>query len=260
MAKRMSKAGKRSERARREDMITNRILVIFLAAFAVMAGLMTVNRFYNASWDSFFTTQRTLYRLCLILAAAGVGMTAYALASLGKPSRAKLYGGLAVPAFFLSGGCYIMARYDLAGIGVMYAILPAVAVLYLIFYTYQREFLCIAVTTGLGALTLWFIRSTASSEFVIWWLIPSLAILGIAVLAAALTYLRTKDGLLKVGRNELRVFPAGTKYRLMYANCGLVAVAVAVASLLGGAAAFYLMFALFGLLFVAAVYYTVKMM
>jgi hypothetical protein len=260
MSKRLNRTGKRSERARREDMITNRILVIFLAAFAVMAGLMMIYRLYSSTWERELATQSTLYVLAWVFAAAGVCLTALALASLGKPGYAKLFGGLAVPVLLLGGACYVMARFSLAGVQVMYAVLPAITVLYLIFYTYQREFLCIAALTGMGALTLWFMRTTAYTGSARWWLVPSLAVLGIAVLAAALTFLRAKGGVLPFGKNELRVFPAGTKYRLMYAHCGLVAVAVALASLLGGAAAFYLMFVLFGLLFVAAVYYTVKMM
>jgi MFS family permease len=259
MSKRINTAGKRLERARREDMITNRILVIFLAAFAVMAGLMVVNRFYHASWDSYFATRNTLFVLTWVFAAAGFAAVVMAFVSLGNPKRAKLFGGLAVPILFLAGGCLLMAVKTENGVRIMYAILPAVAVLYLIFYTYQREFLCIAALTGAGTLTLWLMR-TPTVITLNRWLIPSLALSGIAVLAFALTYLRGKGGILKAGRNELRVFPSGTKYRFMYAACGLVAVAVLLASLLGGAAAFYLIFVLVGLLFIAAVYYTVKMM
>jgi len=127
----------------------------------------------------------------------------------------------------------------------MYAVVPAVAVLYLIFYTYQREFLFISALTGVGAFTLYFMSSNPYNVSSNRWLVPALAVLGLAALAGALTHIRRKGGLISIGKNQLRLFPANVKYRFMYACCGVVAVPALLEFLSGSAAAFYLMFVLF---------------
>jgi hypothetical protein len=249
-------------------MITNRILLVFLLAFAAMAGLMAVYRLYSTATtgaaiaaDRWGMIERTLYILSGVFITTAAALVVLALVSLANPVKARVFGGLAVPALLLSAACLIMALFNLDGVRVLYAVLPAVAVLYLIFYTYQRDFFFLATLTGLGVFTLWFMRSQTYMVNTGWqWLAPMAVAAALLAVAAGLTLLRKHGGLLNAGKIRLRVFAAGTKYRFMYAGCGLIAVAVLLAFLFGNAMAFYLIFVLFGLLFIAAIYYTVKLM
>lgn len=136
-------------------------------------------------------------------------------------------------------------------------LVPVAAVLALVYYLFQRDFFCITLICAGGILSLQLYRR-------MFWTHPFRIrcgfVLGFVLLAAAVVVLI----LLQRGGG---VFPKGVRflskdanYPLLYITCAVNALLLALTLILGGTAAYYLLFVLVGWLFIMAVYYTVKLM
>lgn len=143
-------------------------------------------------------------------------------------------------------------------LGGLSVLVPAAAVLAMIYYLYQRDFFCIALICAGGIFSLWLYRrqfllhpTRIRCGFV-------LAFLLLAAAAVLFALLRRKKGALPA--QVRRFFPRETCYPLLYVTCGLTALLLALTLALGGTAAYYLLFALVAWLFIMAVVYTVKLM
>lgn len=136
-------------------------------------------------------------------------------------------------------------------------LIPVAAVLALVYYLFQRDFFCITLICagGISSLQL-YRRMFIAHPF----RIRCGFVLGFVLLAAAvvvLILLQRNDGALPKGT---RFLPKDTNYPLLYITCVVNAVLLALTLILGGTAAYYLLFVLVGWLFIMAVYYTVKLM
>ena len=142
----------------------------------------------------------------------------------------------------------------------MCTLVPAVAVLALVYYLYQREFFAITVLSALGLVGLWLFRKAGGGHAVV--VSGYFAVVAVILVAAVLLARRLQqaEGMLKRGEKRIRVLGHGANYALFYVSCAVVAAALAAALILGAAAAYYLMFALVAWIFVLAVYFTVKLM
>ena len=137
-------------------------------------------------------------------------------------------------------------------------LVPAVAVLALVYYLFQRDFFFITLISAGGILSLMLYRR-------MFWDHPFRIrcgfVLGFVLLAAAAAasiLLQRQGGLLP--KRRMRILPKDANYILLYITCALNAVLLILTLALGGTVAYYLLFVLAGWLFVMAVYYTVKLM
>ena len=150
--------------------------------------------------------------------------------------------------------------FNAAGVSFLCGLVPAAAVMALVYYLYQRNFslsLCSPPSASWACGS--FAGPPAATRRVVYAYLVVGAVVIIAV-ALACRAMQKSDGVLTLGGKKLPVFNRGASYGMVYLTCAVVAVAVAVGLALGTGAAYYLMIALVGWLFVMAVYYTVKLM
>ena len=147
---------------------------------------------------------------------------------------------------------------DTAVIHWLTILVPVVAVLAMIYYLFQHDFFCITVISACGILCLQLYRSSFYQH-------PTMIrcgyILAFLLLAAAVVVLI----LIQRGKRPMplkvdKLVPQDANYLLLYITCALIALSLLLTLILGGAAAYYLLFVLVAWLFVTAVYYIVKLM
>lgn len=266
MNKEKRAAEKRAARSHKEDVVLNRVLVWFGAAVVAELLLLLINRYYIN-----YTTRpgeiefaaALLHAFPIIIgvtAVAAVVCVVWAVMCAQKGKRCLLPGVLA---WIFAALLVISAvTYIFSGTGVQFlcGLVPAAAVMALVYYLYQREFFVITVLSAMGIVGLWLIRRAAGNHQVV--VYAYMAVTAVVLIAAALAcrVMQKSDGFLTLGGKRLSVFNRGATYGMVYLTCAVVAVAVAAGLALGASAAYYLMIALVGWLFVMAVYYTVKLM
>lgn len=138
-------------------------------------------------------------------------------------------------------------------------LVPVVAVLALVYYLFQRDFFFITLISAGGILSLQLYRRMFLAHPFRIQCGYVLAFILLAAALAAFIILQRNAGVLP-GQKPIRILPKDANYSLLYAACALNAVLLALTLILGGIAAYYLLFVLVGWLFVMAVYYTVKLM
>lgn len=144
-------------------------------------------------------------------------------------------------------------------------LVPAVAVLAMVYYLYQRDFFLSTLISAGGILSLQLYRRLV-------FLHPfrikcgfALAYICLAAAVVVLILLQRKGGWMTIQGKKRQILPKDANYVLMYLTCVLNAVLLTVTlSQINGVAcgantAYYLLFVLAAWLFVMAVYYTVKL-
>lgn len=255
---------KQAVRNQTEDAALNRILIWFGGAVVVEFLLLILNRYYINYLAGGISIAAAIHKalpiaipVLILLAAA----CAFWLRSALKQGKRGLLAGLLTGIFAaLAVGCGMAFQFQGPGIQFMCTLVPAVAVLALIYYLYQREFFAITLLSALGIIGLWLIRRAEGRHPVI--VYGYLAVAAVVLVAALLLMrnIQKADGFLVLGRRKVRVLNHGVNYALFYVSCLVVAAALIASFALGLAAAYYLMFALVAWLFVLAVYFTVKLM
>lgn len=266
MDKEKRAAEKRAARSHKEDVILNRVLIWFGAAVVAELVLLLLNRYYinitTAPGEIEFAGA-LLKAWPAIIGVTAVGTVVCLLWTIfwakgGK--RATLPGvlfGIFLTALVISAVTY---RFYDTGVQFLCGIVPAAAVLALVYYLYQREFFSVTVLSALGLLGLWLFRRSGSSHQA---LVYAYVVVLAVILVAAVLLCRSMsahNGTLTLGGKKLQLFQRNASYGMIYLTCAIVAVAVAAALVLGTSAAYYLIFALVAWIFIMAVYYTVKLM
>ena len=147
-----------------------------------------------------------------------------------------------------------------AAVQLLYLLVPAGAVLALVYYLYQKEFFFSACGVGGGMLGLWLVRKNIGThDLVVNLYMVAGAVLLVAILLLTLT-IKKNQGVLAVGERQYEILPKQSNFMLIVLSCAVSLLALLAGLLLGGTVAFYLLFVLLGWLFVLLVYYTVKMM
>lgn len=266
MDKEKRAAEKRAARSHKEDVILNRVLIWFGAAVVVELILLLLNRYYvnitTAPGEIEFAGA-LLKAWPAIIGVTAVGTVVCLLWAIfrvkgGKPATLPgVLFGVFLTALVISVVTY---RFYGAGVQFLCGIVPAAAVLALVYYLYQHEFFAVTVLSALGLVGLWLFRRAGSAHQPL--LYGYIVVLAVILVAAVLLCrsMSNHGGALTLGGKKLQVFSHNASYGMIYLTCAIVAVAVAAALALGTGAAYYLIFALVGWLFVMAVYYTVKLM
>lgn len=154
----------------------------------------------------------------------------------------------------------LILQFGTQTIKVFYVLLPALAVYYLIYHSYPREFFIVSLDCGAAAGLLWLVRLVLGTTNYgkLAWAAAAGAVVLAAVQAALVLRVRKTGCTGLVDGRRTALFTAPHAYLMMLATCAVMAVLVVLGAVLGQQMAYYLMFAAFAYLFVAAVYYTVK--
>ena len=172
-----------------------------------------------------------------------------------SPKKRETGIWIAAAGLFLAVTGWVCYTFIPTGTIALCIIVPAMALLGLVYFLYQREFFWSVTILALGALDLWACRRGLGHGTT-----GTLVLVGticlMVLLAAALLVFRQAE---KSGgmMGKLRILPGDAAYPVLYASCA-VSVAAMAAALIRVSLAYYLIWALAIAAFALTVYYTVK--
>lgn len=259
-------SARQSSANREKDYLTNKLLMVFTIAFIMILGLMIVGRMMRRV-DTFllaWNATKVIAATFAVLALVGVGIAIYSK-KRGINTQYSLFSGIniAVVSAFIavcSGGLSLV--FDPSFLPVLYVFIPAVAVTYIVFHSYQREYLAVWSISAFGAIGIWIIGSALSGGYghshAMLFLWAFSVILALALVITVL--LQMSGGIIKLGaKRRLRVFDAGMRYGIVYLSYAVVIGILAAVVFTAGALTYQLVFALVGYIVLAGIYYTIKL-
>jgi len=257
------KQEKLEARRRQEDIVFNKMLVWFLGAVVFGMLVLFLKRFYinydqmSMSGIQFaITLRKVLGVLRFVSPVLFAGGAAWFAAWKKKQKSLVLPGICALAGLALTLVAFLGYHYHEFGVNLLGIVAPAVAVLAVIFFLYQREFFYSAILSGMGIVALWVYRKAFLNHPRM--IYAGFALVGIVVvLAVVLAWkLSRSDG--KLGK--FKVLDADASYLTVYLSAALTALTLAVALALGATVAYYAIFLLVAWVFCMVVYYTVRLM
>ena len=258
----MNKKEQQAQRARQEDEILVKVLWWIVGAVVLEALLLLLNRYYVdytvsqidlalALHDHVIPALAVAFPICFVV------MLVLCLAARKKGKLVRLTAGLTLVFLALAVSAVATYFFAAAGIRFLYMAVPAVAVLALIYYLYQREFFCAAVLSALGLLAVRLVPQQVSHPALAYGYAVVLAVVVVAALVL-LVRLRKSQGRLTVKGAPVQVLPKNANYALLFATCVVVAAVLAATLALGSLTLLYGV--LVAWLLILAVYYTVRLM
>ena len=247
-----------------EEELTNQVMAVFFISGVLLFGLTYLVRAweYYATHNAAFFVISWLRPMMLAGMAAGAVWAAWAIKK-GKYRSGSVLNGVWL--FALCGVVWAICHciyYDRTlWVRAWYAIIPAFALLFLIYAVYSRTFFVMALThTVLGAMIWVLYKSTVNSQINAYR--AAALVLGVAVcVAAAVLYLmaRKNNGQVMLGKLSLLLFSPHTQGTALLALYAISALALIAAFILGGKAAWILLLADLVFLGISAIYYTIKL-
>lgn len=254
------KKQQQSIRRKQEDEALKSLFIWFAVAIGYEAVVLLLRRFVlnnRTQWEydlsNVLATVFFFLRFAALLAAIGTAVWLAKSLRAGKPWKLPAIWTAALAG--LSATVCLTSLYTL-GFDILGTVAPAMAVMSLVFYLYQREFFYSTVLLSGGMFALWLYRRMFAYHptmirlgFVLGWLLLAAA--------AFLTWkLSRNHGLWK----RRLVISDAASYPLIYLTCVITAVTMLAALFGGASAAFYAIFVLVIWMFCLAVYYTVRLM
>ena len=249
------------QREHQEDAVLNKVLIWIVGAVVLEFLMLLLNRYYvhyTPATISLAMTLRSVFRVLAValpVCAVALGVWCFSLYKKGKSVR--LAGFLTVLGAALALCAVAVAVLGGSGIRLLYIGIPAVTVLMLIYYLYQREFFVSAALSAMGLLGVYLIPRTE-----LFFAVPYIYAAAAAVVLAAVLLLCRKlqsgKGNLSVKGKTVEVFAKSAKYAMVYTTCGVVAAVMIAACFVGNMALLYGILAAW--LLIMAVYYTVQLM
>jgi len=146
--------------------------------------------------------------------------------------------------------------------GLFYVFIPALTILYLIYYIYQKEYFFSSVLIICGCFGFYFLYRLTRSLGVT--AVPRTLVIVAALVLLAIAALlefafRRPGGKLRLGSKEYRPFPERFEYRFLFITLALLFLGLFVTLFLGFHGAYYMMFVMLVLEFVYAVYFTARL-
>lgn len=245
---------------KKKDYVTNKLLLVFTLAFALLLLLMNIGRMMKstATFMGAYTAVRVIAVCAIAVTVIGIVMmisehskkldVKYSLLSGKNVTMCALFVAVCTSALSIV--------FSQSMLMLLYIFVPAVVVLYIIFYSYQREFFMIALSCIVGGIGIWLLGSDLVNSS------DMLAIIGaaaIVVLCAAFTiWAQIGGGKIKLFGRELAPFKSDARYGIVYLTFVLV-LALLAAALLAADLAIYFVFGLIAYIVLIGVYYTVKL-
>lgn len=245
-----------------EDAALNRGLLWVAGAIVLEFLLLMVNKYYInfRVTDAGIATAEAIFQV--LKAARWVGLIGAVACLVWAGMQVKKQGrcgALPVAGAALCGAAaacgYVTLTFNATGVRMLFLLVPAWAGLALVYYLYQREFFLSGTAAGIAAVGLWLVRTSGGKM-----IYSVLGVLLLAALAGAALALDKNHGVLTLGEKAVRLMPGKAGYTIIYVTCIGGIAAIGAAQFLGGAVAYYLLYAVVAWLFALLVYYTVKMM
>jgi len=248
------------EQRRQEDQALVRGM-LWVAGAVVLEGLLfLLNRYafdYTVTMESILLAER----LRLVLEALrAVGLAAFVVGAVTCLMHRKKNGNTRWPGLISLLGLilalcgHVCAVYHDGGVRMLYLLVPVLGGLALCYYIYPRDFFLSALPCVVGALGLWFVRTGGVGLDLL------LTVLVCALALAAVLMLKKGDGEVTLAGLKLRIVEGKADYTVPMISAAAALAVQAVAAVVGGTVAYYLIFAMGAWLFALLVYYTVKML
>lgn len=235
----------------------NGAMKLFLAGCVAELYLLVIRRFYVSG-----TAQQLLacyaalpYIIFGGLAVLVVGLLV-ALSGKKKPAQARLGWWIFGTGAFLSLSALLVRTLGGSALTVLCVVVPMVMLLGILWKLYDRECAWSLTILAVSLVVLWICRHLLGGGTTLGKVALAGAVVYLVLLAVAAYLTRKVDqsgGLL----GKVRILPTTADALPIYAACGLSFVAVAIA-IFNTAIAYYAMWALALVVFILAVYYTVK--
>ena len=247
----------KNPKSMKHDEPMNGAMKLFLAGCVAELYLLVIRRFYVSG-----TAQQLLacYAALLYVIYAGVAVLAVGLimALTGKkhPKQVRLGWSVFAAGAFLAVSALLVRTLGGSALTVLCVVVPVVMLLGILWRLYDRECAWSLTILAASLIVLWICRHLLGGSSMLSQLAMAGAVVYLILLVVAGFLTRKVDqnnGLL----GKLRVLPATADALPIYVACALSFVAVAIA-LFSTTVAYYAMWALALVVFVLAVYYTVK--
>lgn len=234
-----------------QDLATKRILAVFLVAALILWGMSSLYRMMT--YGTTFMQGQTINKTVLAVSAlASVVLIAiYVIAKKRgsfREDRVLNSGFWALCALAVCASSFILSVEYNNGMHILNVFLPVTAVLYLVYFVYERQFFSFCVSAAVS------IASAYWSYTAAWEKTPA------AALAVGLCLIIMVMALMKGGKFQEAVLGKSFDKRYVLAVHGAMILLVLAALLLGGKLALMIALAMGIYLLAAAVYYTVKAM
>ncbi|MEG2421670.1 MAG: hypothetical protein RSB55_08965 [Oscillospiraceae bacterium] len=257
-------AKEKQTKRQREDAALNRVLLWFGGAVLLELLVLLMNRFYinfdTTSTQVVFVLSKVILVLIWAGALGAIGSAAWLVTCRMAKKPLLVPTALLVASASVAACCFITLQWRNEGVRLLYTLIPAAAVLALIYYLYQREFFTVSLLSG-GALfstwTLWKAAGTPSTGAYLLCAVVGALALAVALLARVL---QKGDGVLVRGEKKLRLLPKKATYSCIYLTCGITAAILLCGLIFGAVVAYAALFVAVAWIFIMAVYYTVRLM
>lgn len=249
---------KRNERMEKNNRNMNFAMKLLTAGFLAEFYLLLVNNYFVKGAIGQVLAMSTVLKVLFYLGCAlvGGGVVLFAMREK-KKLFAQLGSWLLIGGVFFTLSSQLMLKIYPQGTTFMCILVPVIMILGIVFLMYQREFSVqtLALSASISAIILLNRGAGKTGWTTIVRGYSALVVIGVLVLMV-LVYMASKNGgCLK----SVRVFASGADYKLTYLILAVCLITILVAMFVAGAA-FYGTWVLSILLFVLAVYYTVKML
>lgn len=247
-----------------EEYTTNKVLTVFSVCLLGVLVLMALQRLldYTNTWMTGMRVAQVLLGVGVVFALCGVVLLVREASGKCNGTRRILCGrNVLIASIVMIAAMASIVQFGAGPIKILYAVLPVLAVYYLVFHSYAREFFIITIDAGAGIALMWLVhRALATTNFV--WV--AYAALGAAVVLAVVQLivvgmLRSKNGKFVYRGKKVDLQFSRNAYTMLTVTPILMAVLVA-AVLFAPAHVLIAMGAAAAYLFITAVYYTVKLM
>ena len=245
---------------KKKDYVTNKLLLVFTFAFALLMLLMNVGRMMKstATFMGAYTAVKVVAVVAAVATVAGIVMM---IVERVKKADVKyrLFAGKNVTlcAFFLAiCAAALSIVFSQSMLMLLYIFVPAVVALYIIYYSYQREFFMIAASSIIGGTGIWLLGSELINSGDMLVIIASAV--AVVILAAFTVWANIGKGKIKLFGRELCPFKSDARYGIVYLTYVLVLMLLA-AAFLAADIAIYFVFGLIAYIVLLGVYYTIKL-
>lgn len=247
-----------------EDRAFAQMLLWVATAVVVEVIMLLLNRFYVHARVSELGFKVPMYKVLTAFPIVGTVLFVVFLVAAVKVHRSdSLHDGTlqaAVACGFLCTGFggLLLRNMETAIAPMVLVVVPALGVLMMVYYLYQREFFASVLVGALGLLGLWMFRSFGTGTMYYGCLILALVVALVGVVLAGKA--KAKDGVITLGGRDYQLFQPESAYLAFFLTVVITAVLLLAPLALGTAMAYYGIWAMAAWLFILAVYFTSKLM
>ena len=255
-----NKTKKEVTEATKKDYVTNKLLLVFTLAFAVLLFFTNISRMMRSTTSFLAAWNITKIASGVFIALFIVGIIMLIVErAKGIDTKYRLLSGKnisiasAIIAILSLALAIVFSPTTLTLINVF---IPALVVLYIIYYSYQREFFMVALSAVLSGICIWLVKSDIVNSADM--LVLAIAAIAVVILAAFTIAIQLGKGTLKLFGREVEVFKSGARYALIYLTY-ILSLLLLAAAFLAPDLAIYFIFGLIAYIVITGIYYTVKL-